>query len=144
MGTNKQAKEAPQIEVTDRELGTLVELDPATLDPKFQYRWVHKTPLKVSRHKAKGYVLVDPAEEEDIKNVVGDSPEAEDGTYTIGDVVLMKIDKTHYKARRHAVKRKADQRLKGPSKKFKRDTKAAAARRGVDIEVITDKEPKEE
>jgi hypothetical protein len=85
-------QEVPQIEVEARDLGTLTELDPSTLDPGYVYRWVHKLPLKVARAKAKGYELVKPSEEQ-ILNVVGDSPEAEDGTYTLGDVVLMRVKK---------------------------------------------------
>lgn len=132
-------KEVPQVEVQQRDLGTLTELDPESLEAGYVYRWVHKIPLKVARAKYKGYVIVDPAEEK-ILNVTGDSPETEDGTYTIGDVVLMRIKKLDYKARRHALKRKADKRLKGPERKFRKDVDATARQRGIEIEVITDKD----
>lgn len=134
-------KEVPVVDVQQQDLGTLSQLDLGTLDPKFIYRWVHKSNLKVARQKAKGYVIVRP-EEENILNAVGDSPEAEDGTFTIGDVVLMKCPKDTHRSRRHHVKRKTDTRLQGQKKKFSKTAKAAARQAGVDIEVITDKEPK--
>jgi hypothetical protein len=132
------SKEVPKVEVQQQDLGTLSQLDPDTLDPKFVYRFVHKSSLKVARARAKGYVIVVPAEEK-ILNAVGDSPEAEDGTYTVGDVVLMKCAKDTHRSRRHHVKRKTDARLKGPEKKFRKTVKQAGAQRGLAIEVITDK-----
>lgn len=132
-------KEVPTVTVTQQDLGTLTELDMSTLDPGYIYRWVYKAPLKAARARARGYEIVDPAEEA-IKNAVGDSPEAEDGTYTIGDVVLMRCKKPIHRERRHANKRKTDQRLKGPERKFRKEVKTVGSQRGLDIEVITDKE----
>lgn len=134
------SKEVIQVEVEQRDLGTQLELDPSTLDPAYVYRWVRKVPLKMARQKVKGYEIVVPADDEGIRNVFGDSPEAEDGTYTMGDVVLMRCKKQSHKARRHAVKRRTDQRLRGPEKKFRRESDEIAQKRGIDIEVITDKE----
>lgn len=141
MAAKPQQKEVLDIEVKDRELGTLLEIDPKLLDPKFTYRWVHKSSLKIARQKARGYVIVNPAEEK-ILDANGESPEAEDGTYTLGDVVLMKILKDEYRARRHAQKRKTDVRLKGPTRKFKRTAASKTDRSGQPVEVITNKEPK--
>lgn len=136
-----QPKEDFNIEVQSRELGTLLEIDPKYLDPKYTYRWVHKSNLKIARQRARGYVMVIPAEEK-ILDANGESPEAEDGTYTLGDVVLMKILKDEYRARRHAQKRKTDTRLKGPARKFKRTAQSKTDRSGQPVEVITNKEPK--
>lgn len=137
----KPSQEVPEVEVTDQslELSSLVELDPSTLDPAYNYRWAHKTPLKVARLRAKGYEIVKP-EEVEIKNAVGDSPESEDGTYTVGDLVLMRCKKQIHRARRHKIAKKTTQRLKGPEKKFRRTAKEKGRARGLDIEVITDKE----
>lgn len=136
--------EVPQVEVTSRELGTLTELDPQTLMKGFEYRWVHKSPLKVARAKARGYTIVD-ANVEELKNAVGESPDiAADGTFTLGDVVLMKIDRLGLRARKIAQKRRTDKRLKGPVRKFKRDTSAKRTRSGEAIEVITNKDPEQE
>jgi hypothetical protein len=143
VASNSQPKEVPQVEVTSRELGTLTELDPQFLDKAFEYRWVHKSQLKVARARARGYVIVDPNTEE-IKNAVGDSPDAVDGTYTLGDVVLMKIKRLDFRARKINQKRRTDKRLKGPVRKFKRDTSAKRTRSGEAIEVITNKDPEQE
>lgn len=137
-------KEVPQVEVQERDLGTLVELDLSTLDPGFTYRWVNKSQLKVARAKAKGFKIVDPAEDEGIHNLFGDDIEAQDGTYTVGDVVLMKMPKERHKARRHMVRRKTDQRLKGPVKKFRKVARDVSESRGQRIEVITNKDPERE
>src|SRR5690348_16466104 len=89
--TNRNALEVPGLSVKNRELGSLTELDPESLDKAFEYRWVLRAPLKVARMKARGYVIVDPAVEPDIKNAVGESPTVADGTYSIADVILMKL-----------------------------------------------------
>lgn len=140
MARNPERKEEPELEVYNRELGTLVELDSASLDPNFQYRWVNRAPQKVARAKARGYIVVDPSKEE-IKNLVGESPEASDGTYTIGDVILMKLLKSDFRARKKAVKRKTDKRLKSPVRRFRRAAREGGLREGRDIEVISKKDP---
>lgn len=137
MAARPQPSEVPEVEVKSRELGSLTELDPACLDKHYTYRWVHKSPLKVARAKARGYRIVDPANEE-IRNAVGESPEAADGTYTLGDVILMRIKRDEYRARRKTQKRKTDKRLKGPVRKFRRTAQERGALRGQHIEVITD------
>jgi hypothetical protein len=134
------AQEVPEIEVYNRELATLTDLDPETLDPDYIYRWVHKSGLKIGRQKARGYVIVKP-EDEEVKNAAGEAPEAADGTYTIGDVVLMKIRKLEHRQRKHAQKRKTDKRLKGPVRKFRRDARSKTDRAGQRVEVITTKDP---
>jgi hypothetical protein len=140
MADNSQRKEVPQVEVTSRELGALIELDKSKLDPDYEYRWVHKSPLKVARARARGYRIVEP-DSEDVLNAVGESPAAADNTYTIGDVVLMKIKRIDHRARRQAQKRKTDQRLKGPVRKFRKSAEEKSRLRGQRIEVITDKDP---
>jgi hypothetical protein len=140
MATRPRAQEVPEIEVYNRELATLTDLDESTLDPNYTYRWVHKSGLKIGRQKARGYVIVKP-EDEEIKNAAGEAPEAADGTYTIGDVVLMKIKKLDYRQRKHAQKRKTDKRLKGPVRKFKREARTKTDRAGQRVEVITTKDP---
>jgi hypothetical protein len=143
--SNTKPKEVPQVEVHSREISTLLDLDLETLDRAFKYRWVHKSPLKTSRARARGYVTVDPNEEPEIKTVGGESPEiAADGTYTLADVVLMKIDIAEHRARRVVQKRKTDKRLKGPVRKFKREAASKRDRSGDAIEVITTKDPEKE
>jgi hypothetical protein len=143
MASKQQLQEVPDLQVTDRELGTLSELDFSCLDPSFQYRWINKNPLKVARAKARGFIVVDPSEET-IKNLVGESPEATDGTYSIGDVILMKLPILNHRARRHAQKRKTDKRLRGPERKFRKTAAEKGALRNQRIEVITNKDPEKE
>lgn len=134
------SQEVPQLQVESLEhLGSMLELDVRLLDPNFKYRWVHKSPIKVARAKSKGYKFCDP-DSEDIKNVVGDSPEAEDGTITVGDLVLMRTPRTLYKARRKRIRIKGQQRLKGPIRKFRKEAQKASARYAEPVRVITDEE----
>lgn len=143
MVTKAKPQEVPEVEVKSREYSTLTDLDKSQLDPSFEYRWVNKSPLKVARKKAMGYSIVDPSTEE-ILNGIGEAPDTADGTYTIGDVVLMKIPKVEHRARRVASKRKTDKRLKGPVRKFKRAAVEKGSQRGEEIEVITRKDPEKE
>lgn len=143
MATKPQQQEVPDLEVTSRELGTLTELDPTTLDKNFTYRWVYKSPLKIARARARGYVMVDPSTE-DVLNAVGESPESADGTYTLGDVVLMKLPKLQHRARRIAQKNKTDKRLKVPARKFRKTVQEKSRLRGQEIEVISKKDPEKE
>jgi hypothetical protein len=143
MVTKAKAQEVPQVEVKSREYSQATDLDKSLLDPNFEYRWVNKSPLKVARKRTMGYRIVDPATEE-ILNILGDAPEAADGTYTIGDVVLMKIPKLEHRARRVASKQKTDKRLKGPVRKFKKAALEKGSQRGEQIEVITRKDPEKE
>jgi len=136
-----RTKEAtPHIEIESQDfLGSMLELDLSKLDPNFQYRWVHKSNLKVARAKAKGFVIVN-ANDEAISNVVGDSPDEVDGTFTVGDVVLMKCPKSLHRARRQRIKAKVDKRLKGPERKFRKEVQEKSLHFSEQIEVITDKE----
>lgn len=135
-------REVPQVSVESREhMGSMLDLDLDRLDKKFKYRWVNIAPLKVARAKAKGYIFVDPDEEE-IRNVVGDSPDTEDGRVRVGDVVLMKAPRTLHRERRKRIADKTKSRLTGQKRKFKREARTQGTKRyGQPVEVITDKEP---
>lgn len=122
------------ISVKDREIGSLLDIDLEQLDPAFTYRWARKSPLRIARMKAKGYTLVDPDSEE-VKNIVGDSVgEHADGTVTVGDVVLMKIQKKQYRGRRSKMRKFGERRLGSVKKTFKKLGEKAG------VEVISDKE----
>lgn len=135
-------KEVPTVQVEAREqMGSMLDLDVEKLDPKFKYRWVNVAPLKVARAKAKGYVLVDPDEEE-ILNQVGDSPDTDDGRVRVGDVILMKCPRVVHRERRKRVAERTKTRLGSPKRKFKREAQVRGSQRyGVPVNVITDKEP---
>lgn len=132
-------KEAPQLKVESLEnMGSMLELDLSALDPNFVYRWVHRSNLKIARAKARGYRVV-LADDEVVKNVVGDSPETSDGTFQVGDVILMKTPRDIHKGRRVANRKRADRRLKGPVRKFRENAREASTNYSESIEVITDK-----
>lgn len=130
-------QEALNLQVESLEnLGSMLELDPSTLDPNFKYRWVNENNLKLARARAKGYRPVDP-EIEEVKNAVGDSPEVVGGVYKVGDVVLMRTPISTYRGRRQKIAQKRDRRLKGPVRKFKREAQEQSERRGERIEVVS-------
>lgn len=132
----------PTVNVESREhMGSMLELDLEQLDRAFKYRWVNVAPLKVARARAKGYVFVDP-NEEDIRNLVGDSPDIADGRVRVGDVILMKCSRNLHRDRRKRVADRTKTRLSGPKRKFKREANVRGVERyGQAVEVITDKEP---
>lgn len=134
-------QEPPKVNVESLEhMGSMLDLDPSRLDPEYNYHWVHKSPQKVARARARGYRLVNPLEEPDVVNAVGDSPAAADNTYTVGDVVLMRAPKATYKGRKKKMSQRRDQRLKGPERKFRGEARKESQRFVQPIEVITDKE----
>lgn len=115
----------PEISVFDRENPSLLDLDKSTLDPNFEYRFVYKSNTRIARTKAKGYVKVDPDQEE-ITNTVGDKLEVDaDGFYAVGDTVLMKCRREKFEARKERDVDLTNSRLKAAKRKFKREARAA-------------------
>lgn len=123
-------------------LSSGLELNPAGLDNNYQYRWVHKSPGKVARAKAKGYRICTPATDPEVQSAIGDPLDTSDGTYTVGDVVLMRVPKANHQQRRKNIKRHTDERLKGPKRKFRGEARNASHRLSEPVQVITTKEPK--
>jgi hypothetical protein len=142
--TNREAAgfdAEPEFGVTPRDLAELVEIDTEKLDARYKYRFSHKSPLKVARNRARGYRIVDPGVETIYTRLGEEVIPAADGTYTFGDTVLMRIPRKEHQARRIAQRKKTNQRLSGPKKKFKSKARGLRDRAGNRIEVITDKEP---
>ena len=135
-------QEVPDVTVESREyVPSLLELADDCKDPAFKYRWVNVAPLKIARAKAKGYVVVDPNEEE-IRNLVGESPGDDGGVYRMMDVILMKCPRTTHKSRRQRVAEKTKTRLGNQKRKFKKQARSLGEQRyNVPVQVITDKEP---
>ena len=122
--TQKVTREATfpsDFTVLNREnAASLLDIDTSTLDPAFKYRWVNKTGTKFSRAKMRGYVVVDPSKEE-VRTTAGAEPDVgPDGVYQCSDVVLMKIPRSKYKARRALVRERTESRLKSAKKKAKK------------------------
>ena len=133
----RRPKEPPQIEVESLEsLGTLIELDPESLDPGYKYRWVAMVGIKIARAKAKGYIYVNAADE-GIANRVGEMPDVKDNHFIVGDVVLMKCPRSTHAARRRRLQKKGEQRLKAPERKFRKEAEAVGSKFSEPVQVIT-------
>jgi hypothetical protein len=134
-------REVPQLEVEDlNQMGSLLDLDPRTLDKNYTYKFVNRSAnIKLARAKQKGYVFVDP-ENEDIKTLVGESPDIQDGRYVVGDTVLMRCPRAKERARNKAKRKRALDRLGAPTRKFKKTADKLSQDLGEPVEVITDKE----
>lgn len=141
--SRQPSQEVPDVTVEEREyVPSMLELNQEDLDPNFKYRWIYAAGLKLARAKAKGYVIVDPSEEE-IKNLVGESPGEQGGTYRFMDVILMKCPRSTHKARRRRTAEKTKTRLGNQKRKFKRQASSLGRQRyNQPVTVITDKEPK--
>ncbi len=130
----------PTVGVNAREgFQVLLELDPSSLAPDFEYRFVLKHPQQVARRRAQGYTVVDPSREE-VRNFSGEKVHIEaDGTYTEGDCVLMKVPKHIHGYRRQARAARADGLLASETQHMKQTFVRSAVKHGV--EVITTREP---
>lgn len=129
-------------------LGSNLDLDPSSLERGYRYRWVYRAPVKVSRAKARGYRIVDPATHKKIRNFASDvlTP-SEDGTITVGDVVLMRVPEEHYRGRRKEIRRRTKDRLTGKGReenRFKAKARETARRAKLSeqVKVITDEDEK--
>ena len=115
----------PEVSIYDREIPSAMDLDMTLLDPNYEYRFVFKSPTRIARCKAKGYVKVNPDEEE-VTNTVGDRLEVDvDGFYTVGDVILMKCRRQKVEQRREADRDLTNARLKTAKAKFKKEARRA-------------------
>lgn len=124
------------LHLIDRETVSMLDLDQETLDDNYTYRWVHASPAKVTRAKAKRYTLV--TADEGVKNSQGEDLEAnEQGLIQVSDVVLMKCPKDRFLGRKAAQEELTASRLSSPKKAFKREAKKA---RPGGVEVITKKD----
>jgi len=92
----------PPIEVKElayETMSTVLGLDPDSVDPEKEYRWVNRSSVKMARAKMKGYSLV--------KTDSGVTPlievdNAGDGTIVAGDLILMATDKEQFRERKNA------------------------------------------
>jgi hypothetical protein len=138
-----QEEVALNIESYDN-MGSNLDLDPKCLESGYKYRWVYRAPVKVSRAKAKGYAVVNPATHpKRLRNFAGEElVPAEDGTLTVGDVVLMRSKKDVYINRRKKLKRQTKEKLDGQVGEFKAKAKRAAkrARLSQGIRTITNED----
>lgn len=80
------------VTVRDRaydDMGSVLGLDPSSIDPNKHYRWVNRTAVKVARAKIKGYTIVPQGAVKPLVEVEN----GPDSSMIAGDLVLMSIDK---------------------------------------------------
>lgn len=108
-------------------------IDPESLDPEYNYRFVQKRPQRLARVKMKGYEPVDRDEVELLTDQLGG---AEEEKIIHGDVILMKAPKDLVARRRKEVKELNERRIRAPEGSFRK--KAASTRvGGLPVRVIT-------
>jgi hypothetical protein len=121
------AKRTPEVVVTEnRDVNSLLELDPDTLDATRHYRWIRESPLNVGKAKMKGYTLVNAAD--GVKTMTGFTDDTGDGLMRIGDVILMSCPLDAWRARKRASLNFANARLSAPAKQFKKNARRRQVR----------------
>lgn len=118
----------PDVATQDlREVTTLLELDPSTLDAAKHYRWTREAPLAVGKAKMRGYEVVHIAD--GVRTLAGFLDDRGDGIMRVHDTILMACDLKEYRKRKRAQHKLGEARLSAPAKQFKRN----ARRRRVKI-----------
>jgi hypothetical protein len=129
---DRPARSRPEVVVrAHRDVEGMLELDMNTLDPDFHYKWVHDSPLRIARHRLRGYIPVQASE--GVGTVAGIDA-ATDGVIRVGDTILMKCPRERVRQREENNRRLAESRLAAPKKKFLSDARQLGA------DTITDKE----
>lgn len=119
--------ELPRVEVREnRHVESLLQLDTQTTDPELHYRWVQDNPLKIARHKMRGYTMV--SKESGVQTLARFTDEAGDTTIRIGDTILMSCPISEYNARKKSQRKFAAQRLAAPAKQFREQAKNRKAK----------------
>jgi hypothetical protein len=122
----------PRVRVVEnRNVEGMLDLDPSTLDPDFHYKWVNDSPLRVARHRMRGYVPV--MAEEGVRTVVDVDTDV-DGVLRVGDTILMKCPKERVRQRDENHRRLSESRLAAPKKKFLSEAEK------LGVEIVTDRD----
>lgn len=125
---SKAEKKLPEVQAQElREVSTLLELDPATMDPVRHYRWVRSHPLQVGKARMRGY-SVEEKREGGVRTLAGFLDETGDSTMRVGDVILMSCDLKEYRKRKRVQLKTAESRLSAPAKQFKRNARRRRVR----------------
>jgi len=114
--------------ITDerRDVESMLELDPETLNPNMNYRFVKDEPLNISRKRMKGYRPV-LKEDNGVKTLV-EADDQGDGLIRVGDTILMACPKGAFKRRQKEARVRAAGKLRIPKKKVKDLAKANKVR----------------
>lgn len=123
---NVNLSDISMVDVSDmRDRQEALMLDPGSLDPSYEYRFVQVRQENVLAKKLRGYQLV--SRERDGVKVLVDAQEGDvDDTIKRGDTVLMKIKRNSLQTRRDYSAQIGRMRIDHSAQRFKE--KAAAAR----------------
>jgi len=119
----------PNVQAEERryaDIQTLQQLDESTLDPEMHYRWVHESPLRVARHRMKGYQPV--MRDSGVNTLAGYLDDSADGIIRLGDTILMACPNGTFLARKKEQRKTAASRLSAPAKQFRKHAKKARVR----------------
>lgn len=125
---SQQEPKVPEVTAQElREVNSLLELDPETMDPARHYRWVRSHPLQVGKAKMRGYV-VEKKEEGGVQTLAGFLDDTGDGLMRVGDVILMSCEIKGFRKRKRAQLKQSEARLSAPAKQFKRNARRRRVR----------------
>lgn len=120
-----------------RDVGSMLELDPESMDSTKNYRFVREDPMRIARHRMKGYKLSSKA---DGPTCFAESDDRGDDVIRVGDTVLMECPKEQYEERQKAKRDLATNRLSGPKKKVEDLADRVGKNLGTKVQLITNKE----
>lgn len=92
-----------------RDVHSMLELDPTTVDPTRHYRFVRRDSLAMTKAQLKGYDVEKTGEGG--PKLLGQHDDAADGTINIADVVLMSCPKELYEQGRAQLARRNEEML---------------------------------
>lgn len=132
MSKQREGEALPQVSVReDRDVQSMLDLEPDSMDPNFVYKFVKDSPIRIARHKMRGYRPV--TQDEGVKTLV-DCDSTVDGAIRVGDTILMKCPRERVEARQKKLVDLANARLGLPQRKVEENAKRFGVR------VIHDKE----
>lgn len=124
----KREPKLPEVKAQElREVSTLLELDPETMDPIKHYRWVRSHPLQVGKARMRGYAI-EEKREGGVRTLAGFLDDTGDSTMRVGDVILMSCDLKEFRKRKRAQVKVSEARLSAPAKQFKRNARRRRVR----------------
>ena len=108
-------------------------LDLVNRDPSKVYRWAQKRDMAIARHEFRGYEKCD-SKRDKVRSVLGDNTRMKkagdtDTTITLGDMVLMQIDKEKHTQRMKEEGERIRRSEGGVTKEFLSKTNNAAGAR---------------
>ena len=116
------------VEVSDerREVSSMLELDPDTMEPGMSYKFVREDRMRIARHKMRGYRVVLMSESTVRPYVEFD--DSGDGAIRVGDTILMQCPTEKVERRKKQEEQVTTRRLNAPKKAVQDKAKRAGIR----------------